>query len=501
MFYRRQPRKTSICFAVLAAVQTLPALAADKLDRTVLPIPEPKPPLYTELDARNAKPPPRFEVKAPGGRAERAHRPHRRHGLRPVERLRRADPHADRRPPGQRGAALQPVPHHGALLADPHGAAHRPQPPHEQHGRHHRDRHGFPGQHRAAARTASRRWPRCCGSTATAPRFRQEPRDRRLGGQPLRPDRPLADPLGLRQVLRLHRRRDQPVGAARLRRHDPGRDCRHDPNYHFMTDMTDQAIDWMQFQKSLTPDKPFFIYFAPGATHAPHHVPKEWIAKYKGKFDQGWDKLREETLARQNALGVVPAGHEARAQARGDQGLGQALAPTRRSSSPARWRCSPASANMPTPRSAGSIEAIGDTGPARQHAHLLHRRRQRRERRRRHERHVQRDDLLQRRRRRRSPDMLKHIDELGGPHDLSAITPPAGRWRATRRSRGRSRWPPTTAAPATAWSSTGPRASRRRARCARSGTTSSTSRRPSSKRPACPSRRASTARPRRRSRA
>ena len=61
-------------------------------------------------------------------------------------------------------------------------------------------------------------------------------------------------------------------------------------------------------QKSLTPEKPFFIYFAPGATHAPHHVPKEWIAQYKGKFDQGWDKLREETLARQIKLGVVPAG-------------------------------------------------------------------------------------------------------------------------------------------------------------------------------------------------
>lgn len=79
-----------------------------------------------------------------------------------------------------------------------------------------------------------------------------------------------------------------------------------DPNYNFMTDMTNKAIDWMQYQKSLTPDKPFFMYFAPGATHAPHHVPKQWIAKYKGKFDQGWDKLREETLARQIKLGVVP---------------------------------------------------------------------------------------------------------------------------------------------------------------------------------------------------
>jgi len=82
----------------------------------------------------------------------------------------------------------------------------------------------------------------------------------------------------------------------------------HDAKYHFMTDMTDQAIKWVQSVKSLTPDKPFFIYFAPGATHAPHQVPKEWIEKYKGKFDQGWDKLREETLAREIKLGVVPPG-------------------------------------------------------------------------------------------------------------------------------------------------------------------------------------------------
>ena len=79
------------------------------------------------------------------------------------------------------------------------------------------------------------------------------------------------------------------------------------PGYHFMTDMTDRAIEWVQSEKSLTPDKPFLIYFAPGATHAPHHVAKEWIEKYKGKFDQGWDRLREETLQRQKKLGVVPA--------------------------------------------------------------------------------------------------------------------------------------------------------------------------------------------------
>lgn len=82
----------------------------------------------------------------------------------------------------------------------------------------------------------------------------------------------------------------------------------HDPDYHFTTDMTDQAINWTRFQQALTPDKPFFIYFATGATHAPHHAPKEWIDKYKGKFDEGWDRLREETLERQKKLGIVPPG-------------------------------------------------------------------------------------------------------------------------------------------------------------------------------------------------
>ncbi|WP_024297369.1 arylsulfatase [Methylomicrobium lacus] len=82
----------------------------------------------------------------------------------------------------------------------------------------------------------------------------------------------------------------------------------NNPNYHFMTDMTDQAVSWIKYQKALTPDRPFFTYFAPGAVHAPHHVPKDWIAGWQGKFDQGWDKLREEILARQIQRGVVPAG-------------------------------------------------------------------------------------------------------------------------------------------------------------------------------------------------
>jgi len=81
-----------------------------------------------------------------------------------------------------------------------------------------------------------------------------------------------------------------------------------DPDYHFTTDMTNQAIIWARSQQSLTPDKPFFIYYATGATHAPHHVPADWVNKYKGKFDDGWDAYRDRTLARQIELGVVPPG-------------------------------------------------------------------------------------------------------------------------------------------------------------------------------------------------
>ena len=127
----------------------------------------------------------------------------------------------------------------------------------------------------------------------------------------------------------------------------------HDPNYHFTTDMTNQAIAWIAAQQSLTPDKPFFVYFAPGATHAPHHVPKEWIAKYKGKFDAGWDKYREETLARQKQAGRRPDEAPSWRRSRRHQGLGHS-ARTRSASSPGRWRSSPRSASTPTTRSAGS---------------------------------------------------------------------------------------------------------------------------------------------------
>jgi arylsulfatase len=79
-----------------------------------------------------------------------------------------------------------------------------------------------------------------------------------------------------------------------------------DPNYHLTEDLADKSIAWVRNVKSIAPDKPFFLYVAPGATHSPHHAPKDWIEKFKGKFDMGWDKYREETMERQKKLGVIP---------------------------------------------------------------------------------------------------------------------------------------------------------------------------------------------------
>jgi len=81
----------------------------------------------------------------------------------------------------------------------------------------------------------------------------------------------------------------------------------NNPSYNLDYDLADQAIQYLHRHSAVAPDKPFLLYYAPGATHAPHHPRKEWIEKYKGKFDQGWDKVREETLARQKQLGIFPA--------------------------------------------------------------------------------------------------------------------------------------------------------------------------------------------------
>jgi arylsulfatase A-like enzyme len=76
--------------------------------------------------------------------------------------------------------------------------------------------------------------------------------------------------------------------------------------YHLTEDLTNKAISFIADSKQVAPNKPFFMYFCPGAAHAPHHVPKEWADKYKGKFDGGWDAYREMTFERQKKLGIIP---------------------------------------------------------------------------------------------------------------------------------------------------------------------------------------------------
>ncbi|MBX9788532.1 MAG: arylsulfatase [Pirellulales bacterium] len=283
------------------------APAAAKLDRTVLPIPEPNIPHSTVLDARNAKPPARFQVKAPAGAPNvlvvliddmgfgmssafggPIHMP-------TAERLAAAGLrynhfHTTALCSPTRAALLTGRNHHmcnmGSITetatAFPGQTGQRPNSvaPLAQMLRHNGFCTGaFGKSHETAAWEVSPsgptdRWPTRSGFD----KFYGF-----LGGETNQWAPMLYE--GLNQI-----------------------ETPKTPGYHFLTDMTNQAIAWMQFEKSLTPDRPFFMYYAPGATHAPHHVPKEWIEKYRGKFDAGWDRMREETLARQIKLGVVPAG-------------------------------------------------------------------------------------------------------------------------------------------------------------------------------------------------
>jgi arylsulfatase A-like enzyme len=80
--------------------------------------------------------------------------------------------------------------------------------------------------------------------------------------------------------------------------------------YHFTEDITDKAIEFIKDAKAVAPDKPFFLYYAPGAAHAPHHAPREWIDRYRGRFDLGYEAIREQILARQRQMGIVPANTE-----------------------------------------------------------------------------------------------------------------------------------------------------------------------------------------------
>lgn len=299
-------RRVSVTCLIAATLASTVCLAS-QLDRTVLPIQLPERPLYTEVDARNATPPPRVEPVAPEGAPNVVIILIDDLGFGATETFGGpiATPTLDRLAEG----GLRYNNFHTTALCSPTRAALKS-------GRNHHTANmgfitematGFPGAtgeipnrvaplatilqlngystgafgkwHETAAWETSvsgpfTRWP-------TGPNGGFDKFYGFLGGESNQWAPYLHDGTTIVEIP-------------------------DDPDYHLLPDMADQAVNWVKFQQAMTPDKPFFVYFAPGATHAPHHVPKEWIKKWKGKFDKGWDAVRQETLARQIKLGIVP---------------------------------------------------------------------------------------------------------------------------------------------------------------------------------------------------
>ena len=157
-----------------------------------------------------------------------------------------------------------------------------------------------------------------------------------------------------------------------------------------------RAITWVRQQKALMPDKPFFMYFAPGATHAPHHVPKEWSDKYKGKFDGGWDTLREKITRAAEEAWRSAEGRRTDDAARRDPELGRHAGGTQAGACAPDGDSMQAFSSRPTTKWGGVVDAIDDLGRPGRHADLLHHRRQRRFGRGHAERLLQRDDDAER---------------------------------------------------------------------------------------------------------
>src|SRR5947207_344548 len=282
------------------------SLGAQQINRTILPVPEPQPPTITELDARNAKAPPRFEVQAPQrapnvvvvllddigfGQSSAVGGPCK---MQTAEKLAAAglrcnDFHTTARCSPTRTALLTGRNHHvnnaGAIMelatGFPGNTGIRPQsvaPLAEMMRLNGYSTAAFGKYHETPPWEVSvsgpfDRWPTHSGFD----KFYGF-----IGGETNQWAPAIFD------------------GTVRV-------EHAQTPDYHFTVDMTDQALAWMQAQHSLTPDKPFFVYFATGALHAPHHVPREYIDRYKGQFDSGWDALRDQTFANQKRLGVIPA--------------------------------------------------------------------------------------------------------------------------------------------------------------------------------------------------
>ena len=303
-----------VCCAVLFLCTT--AFAQKQLDRTNLPIQEPKPPTYTELDARNLKAPPLFEVKAPEGAPNVVivliddlgfGAPSTFGG--PLQ-----TPILDRLAEG----GLRYNNFHSTALCSPTRMALKT-------GRNHHQ------ANTGSIMESSTAWP---GNTGAVPNSVAPLAEMlRLNGYSTSAfgkwhetaawETSVSGPFDRWPTHQgfdkfygfIGGETDQwyPLIYDGVTRVTPPKM----EEYHFTTDMTNQAINWVKAQQSMTPDRPFFVYYAPGAVHAPHHVPKKWADKYKGQFDEGWDKVREKSFARQKAMGVIPADTKLPPKARG----------------------------------------------------------------------------------------------------------------------------------------------------------------------------------------
>jgi arylsulfatase A-like enzyme len=299
----------SVVGLLLAAAVPLTAAAQDaaKLDRSILPIPEQKRPVYTEIDARKVKAPARFEVKAPAGAPNVV--------IVLIDDLGFGAPSTFGGPIGT--PTLDALAHNGLRYTNFHTTALcSPTRAALKAGRnHHTVNMAFITEMATSFPGATGQIP-----NATAPlaeMLRLNGYNTAAFGKWHETAVWEANVSGPSDRWPTRQGFDKFYGfvggetnqwAPFLFHGVTAVELPNDPNYHFMTDMTDKAVAWIKYQHAMTPDKPVFVYFAPGATHAPHHVPKEWIAKWKGKFDRGWDALREETLARQIRMGVVPPG-------------------------------------------------------------------------------------------------------------------------------------------------------------------------------------------------
>ena len=240
-------------------------------------------------------------------RAEHPHHPDGRRGTGHALDLRRRDQHADARSRGEDGHLLQSLSLHGHVLA--HACSHCSPGAITRVSATARSRRSPTTSTDSAgpSRSRRRRSPKCSRTTATTPgpgasgttrpKSRSRPRGRSTIGRPA-----TASSTSTASSPARPRSMNRPWCATPPRSPNENR-----KGYHLTEDIAEDAIKWLREQKAYAPDKPFFMYWAPGASHGPHQVMKEWADKYKGKFDDGWDKYRERVFARRQGQGLDSA--------------------------------------------------------------------------------------------------------------------------------------------------------------------------------------------------